>query len=150
MRDISPLAVIFLEVVMKRIKGARIWDGKIASVALGVAVAVVSLVLCSAVCALVISFFNIPTRQVDLAAMIALLLSGALSASVTARVAKDGGRRRAIICAAVTALMIIAAALIGTGGKIGGRIFMNLACYIMISVLFALIKFKGSRRRRRR
>ncbi|MBO7304062.1 MAG: hypothetical protein J6V09_02440 [Clostridia bacterium] len=135
---------------MRRVKGANILRSKTASVALGVAISLLSLILCGAVCALVLTFMDIPIKHVSLTAMIALILSGALSAPIILHTAKEGGRVRVLICATITSLIIIASSLIASGGKVSGRIFMNIACYIMISVFFAFIKLNGARRKRRR
>ena len=135
---------------MRKIKGARISESKTVSIIIGVAIAALSLLVCSAVCALLLTCIKTPTRHLKVAAMIALLISGAVAASVISHTAKEGAIRRVIISVGICSVIILLLSLIFTGGRIGGRIMMNIACYIMISVFFSCIKLKKGRRRKRR
>ncbi len=89
-----------------------------------------------------------PIKLVSAAALASLLLGGALGGALTARHSTSYGVRTSAISAfAVSVLMLAAAPIVG-GGRIGAKVFMNIACFVLVSVFFAFLSKKKRKKRR--
>ena len=135
---------------MKGKRGFNIFDSKAGSITTGVLIAAASLILCALISALLLSFTNMPTRHTKLCAMVAMTVSGAIASIMLAAIHKNGTRMHALLSLGIFAAIVLLVALIMSGGKIGGRIFMNCGCYMLVSSLCLFLGGRKTKRRRRR
>lgn len=115
----------------------------------GVAFSFVLLFIISLILSGLIMTTSNPTGSVKTVSLAALLLSGAVSGFVIAKIKGDGGFIATLCSSLVFIGIILAVSLICSHGQVSGVIFMNGLCYTMISVFFSFLAKKRQRRHRR-
>ena len=90
-----------------------------------------------------------PTGEVKAVSLATLLAAGAASGFIISRKMGDGGAFASLLSALAFIGIILAASLILTKGRVGGIVFMNCLCYLLVSVFFSFIAKKRHRHRRR-
>ena len=89
-----------------------------------------------------------PTDSIEIKSLASLLISGAISAFVSAKFKGEGGTLCAIFISLITVFIMLIISLIASRGGVDGAIFMNYLCYLLISALFAYLGKKRERTRR--
>ena len=135
---------------MKSKRGLHLFDSKAGAAIVGILIAASTFILCALFSALLLTFTNMPTRGVELSGLVALTVSGGISGLLLSKTQKDGMRLRGLLSISLFCAVILIISLILSGGKIGGRIFMNCGCYILISSLCLFLGGRKTKRRRRR
>ena len=90
-----------------------------------------------------------PTGSAKRLSLVALLVSAAISGFTVAKRKSEGGAMSALFTSLIFAGLVLVISLISSRGSIKGVVFMNLLCYVMISVFFSFFAKKRQRRRRR-
>lgn len=135
---------------MRRKKGAKKQGSSVKSLLLRQTFSITTLFVLSIIFAFILSALKNPLGSMKLASLLALLSCGAISGIVIARRSGEGGVKAALISAVIFSLIILAVALIATGGRVGGVHFMNSVCYILVSGISALLFGHKKAKRHRR
>ena len=129
--------------MLKRKNGKK--DVPLAPVLTGLGVSISALLLC-ALTASIISFASKdPTAILPMLSLTALLLSGALSSALNARMR---GTVSALTAAATATVLILIVGLILSGGALSPAALMNCGCYIGVSALTAALAKKRGKKAR--
>ncbi len=121
-----------------------------ASIAISLAVTLLTILLFSLAAALILMYTEYPIGTVGKASLAVIVISGGVCGFLNARLFRERGARTAIIpAAAVGALMAILTVAVG-GSASTGRALMNCGCFIAVNALFALLGIKKAKRRLRR
>ena len=129
--------------MLKRKNGKK--DLPLATVLTGLGVSISALLLC-ALTASIISFASKdPTAILPMLSLSALLLSGALSSALNARMR---GTVCALTAAATATVLILIVGLILSGGALSPAALMNCGCYVGVSALITVLS-KGRTKRAR-
>ena len=95
----------------------------------------------------VVSYFTAdPTALTGAFSLLALVLAGAVSGFATSRVRGEGGVLVAVVSAVISTAFMLAVGLVWRRGLLPLGAILNLAVFIIVSVLCALI---GKRRKRK-
>ena len=89
-----------------------------------------------------------PISFIGVGSLASLLISGAISAFITAKYKGEGGFLSSLFSSLIFSLVIFSAALIIGKGKLGIGLLMNILCYLLISVLSAKLATRKAKRRR--
>jgi putative membrane protein (TIGR04086 family) len=89
-----------------------------------------------------------PISFLGAGSLASLLISGAISAFITAKYKGEGGFLSSLFSSLIFSLVIFSAALIIGKGKLGIGLLMNILCYLLISVLSAKLATRKAKRRR--
>ena len=89
-----------------------------------------------------------PISFLGAGSLASLLISGAISAFITAKYKGEGGFLSSLFSSLIFSLVIFSAALIIGKGKLGIGLLMNILCYLLISVLFAKLATRKAKRKR--
>ena len=114
---------------------------------LGAAFALTITVTMAFVLAVVSSMTEDPTALTGAFSLIALLLSGGVSALITSRVNGEGGTLVATLASVIAAAVILTVGLVWRRGALNLGALVNVAAFVAVSVVAAII---GKKRRKRR
>ena len=114
---------------------------------LGAAFALAVTVTMAFVLAVVSSMTEDPTALTGAFSLIALLLSGGVSALITSRVNGEGGTLVATLASVIAAAVILTVGLVWRRGALNLGALVNVAAFVAVSVVAAII---GKKRRKRR
>ena len=117
-----------------------------ASLGISLVISFLILALCLTAVSLALSLFKNPRPFIGIGAIIAFLSSGALSASLNAKIKGEGGTLFAILSAFLAAGLFFAIGLVASRGNSTIPLLMNILCYFLVSALFA--KLSGRRKKR--
>ncbi len=118
-------------------------------IALGVLIMALTMLILSFIGALIVNSTDNPLGYVSVGALAALLVSGVISAFIVSRLLSGDNSLITLLCSLVFSLILIAIALILSGGGATLRAILSSACYVAISLLTSrLAKKKGGRSRR--
>ena len=95
-------------------------------------------------------FTKDPASLVGAFSLLSLLLAGAISGFVNARIGGDGGALIGIISASVASLIMLSVGLIWRGGMLPLSALLNLTAFILTSVGSAILGKKRARSTRKR
>ena len=98
--------------------------------------------------AIISSFTDDPTALTGAFSLLALILAGAISGFVTSKVNGDGGVLIGVLSSVIAAALILIIGLIWNGGSLNLGVILNLASFIGVSVLSALLSKKFARKPR--
>lgn len=93
---------------------------------------------------------NDPTNAIDIFSLVALLLSGALSSFINARLGAKRGFPIAVIATAFSSALLLILGLVFSAGAIGFGLFMNIICYVMVCLLFGFFGKSSTARKHSR
>lgn len=99
--------------------------------------------------AIISSMTDDPTALTGAFALLSLLLSGGVSALITSRVNGEGGTLVAILSSVIAASVILVIGLVWKRGALNLGAPLNLFAFIGVSVMFAILGKKRTKRRRR-
>lgn len=109
-------------------------------------ISVVSILLISIIFALVAEGSKDPTGNIGIFSLSALLISGAISGFVSAKIKGEKAIGFSALISLVTIFIMLMLCLI-ISGKVGSGALMNYLCYMLVSVFFSFI---GSREKKHR
>ena len=99
----------------------------------------------------IISYFTKdPTALTGAFSLLSLVIAGAVSAFVTAKVWGEGGALIAILSAAICAIVMLAIGLIWRGGLLPFGVLLNIAAFLAASALSATLAKKKKKAHRGR
>lgn len=114
-------------------------------ICLGISLSVIIMLSC--ILALIANTSKDPTGNLAVFSLCALLISGAVSGFITARMKKS---MAFVALTALAVLLVMLIACIVISCKISGGALMNYACYMGISCLFGFLGSREPKRRRHR
>ena len=135
---------------MKKHRGVKIQKSALGSLAFGVIFSFTSLFIISFVCSLVLIATENPGGSINGVSLAALLITAAVSGFAVSKYKGEGGMKISLICALISAAVILAISLISSGGNISGGIFMDSLCYVLIAAFTAFLGRRREGRRRHR
>ena len=104
---------------------------------LGALICALSFVATLLVFSLLLSLFENPIAKISLFALLAFLVSGAVSAFINAKRKVEGGTLFSLLSSLIASTLFFSVGLIVSRGKIELSLLMNVLCYILISFVFA-------------
>ena len=133
-------------------KNRKIKDNIWCTYLIAVGIAMLTVLICSFVSALVLFSGNNPTDGIEIAALVTLLCSAVVSGVIISRFKGDGGVKFTAIASLGVILVMLVVGLILGGGKTIASAFMNYGCYFGASLFAAYLgrKRNGVRRKKRR
>ena len=117
---------------------------------LGAAFALTITVTMAFVLAVVSFMTEDPTALTGAFSLLALLLSGGVSALITSRVNGEGGTLVATLASVIAAAVILTVGLVWRRGALNLGALVNVAAFVAVSVVAAIIGKKRRKRRGRR
>ena len=106
------------------------------------------LLILSMIMAAVASTSDDPTGKIGLLALLAMLISAAVSGIFTARFNPEGGIAFASLTSLLVVLIMLLCGVIVSSGRLSGGAFMNYGCYFGVYVLSAFLGKKRTRHHR--
>jgi len=134
---------------MKKRRGIKFPSTKLGSAVLGISLSALVLIIVSLLFSAVLSMTENPIGSIGLSSLAALLISGVLSGIIISRRMGEGGFPSSVVTSLIFTLIMLAAALIASGGKLSGGMLMNSGCYLGVAAVAAFLGRKRDRRRRR-
>lgn len=123
--------------------------GRFAEIGISFLRSVIVFLALSVVGALVVYFLKDPLGAADIASLVVLLLSGAISGFLNAKMTREGKLTVVGLSSLAFCLVLLLIGLIATGGGVTLRVFLNYLCYIGVSFLFGWLGSREESRRRR-
>ena len=117
---------------------------------IGAGVSLASVLTMTLILAIASYFTKDPTSLVGAFSLLSLLLAGAISGFVNARIGGEGGALIGIISASVASLIMLSVGLIWRGGMLPLSALLNLTAFILTSVGSAILGKKRARSARKR
>ena len=117
---------------------------------IGAGVSLASVLTMTLILAIASYFTKDPTSLVGAFSLLSLLLAGAISGFVNARIGGDGGSLIGIISASAASLIMLSVGLIWRGGMLPLSALLNLTAFILTSVGSAILGKKRARSTRKR
>ena len=134
---------------MKNKSGAK-RGARMNPIIFGLLSSAISLILLCGIFAFILSGLEDPMATIGYGSLGALILSGALSAFLTAKYTGEGGCPVAIVTSLIFSAAIFLSSLIFGGvGSIGAAL-MNSLCYLLVGALFSYLGGKKKERRHKR
>ncbi len=131
-------------------KRNKIADNTLYLFLISLGIAVLSLVLCALVMALIAYSSENPTKSVPLFSLVALIASAAVSGITVSRIKGEGGVKFTALVSLALMLLLLLIAIISGKGSVPPSAFMNYACYMGVAVISAFLGRKREKRRKRR
>ena len=116
---------------------------------MGAGFALVTVMAMAILLAAVAYFTADPTAMIGEFSLIALILSGAVSAFVTSRVNGEGGTLIGIVSSVIAALLMLSVGLVWRGGLLPLGAVLNVLAFTVTSCAFALLGKKRKKRKSR-
>ena len=117
---------------------------------IGAGVSLASVLTMTLILAIASYFTKDPTSLVGAFSLLSILLAGAISGFVNARIGGDGGALIGIISASLASLIMLSVGLIWRGGMLPLSALLNLTAFILTSVGSAILGKKRARSTRKR
>ena len=117
---------------------------------IGAGVSLASVLTMTLILAIASYFTKDPTSLVGAFSLLSLLLAGAISGFVNARIGGDGGSLIGIISASLASLIMLSVGLIWRGGMLPLSALLNLTAFILTSVGSEILGKKRARSTRKR
>ena len=117
---------------------------------IGAGISLASVLTMTLILAIASYFTKDPTSLVGAFSLLSLLLAGAISGFVNARIGGEGGALIGIISASVASLIMLSVGLIWRGGMLPLSALLNLTAFILTSVGSAILGKKRARSARKR
>ena len=117
---------------------------------IGAGVSLASVLTMTLILAIASYFTKDPTSLVGAFSLLSILLAGAISGFVNARIGGDGGALIGIISASLASLIMLSVGLIWRGGMLPLSALLNLTAFILTSVGTAILGKKRARSTRKR
>ena len=108
-----------------------------------------TLLLLSFIASLILIGTKNPNLSIRGASLATLLASGAISGFAISKYRRDFSFGISVSATLSVALLMILISLISAKGNVGGGVFMNYLCYVLISVFFSFIGRKKAKRHHR-
>ncbi len=124
---------------MKKHRGSKKKTSLRSAVLFGVVFSCLSIIAVSFFASLLVSRLDDPSGNLGHASLASLLIAGAISGFAVSKYKGDGGISASLISSLITVFIMLAAALIGKSGNVGGGIFMNYLCYLSLAALSAFL-----------
>ncbi len=115
---------------------------------IGVMISLAALTLLSVAGGFIVYMQNDPLAAMNVASLIVLLVSGAASGYITAKLAREKKMTVALLSVLAVCFIMLAVGMIATGGGITWQVPLNYACYMGVSLLTARLGAREKRRRR--
>lgn len=123
--------------------------GRFAEILISLLRSVLVFLAMSVIGALIVYFQTDPLGAADIASLVVLLLSGAVSGFLNARMTREGKLAVVGLSSLAFCLGLLLIGLIATGGGATLRVFLNYLCYIGVSLLFGWLGSREISKRRR-
>ena len=117
---------------------------------IGTAIALGSISVISLALAMLSALTNNPTALIGAFSLLALLTSGTLSGFITSRISGDGGKLVSTVSSLISAAIMLLIGMIWRGGALPIGSLINVAAFIGVSVVFAILGGKRKRKRNTR
>lgn len=134
---------------MKKHRGAKKTMTLSRTLLLGVGISFAVLLIFSLIFSGLIMTTTSPVSSIKTVSLVTLLVSGAVSGFIVSKIKGDGGVFASLFSALIFIGVILALSLILTKGNVGGIVFMNCLCYLLISAFSSFFAKKRVRRHRR-
>lgn len=123
--------------------------GRFAEIVISFLRSVIVFLALSVIGALIVYFMSDPLGAADIASLVVLLMSGAVSGFLNAKLTREGKLAVVGLSSLAFCLILLLVGLIATGGGVTLRVFLNYLCYIGVSLFFGWLGSReGSKRRR--
>ncbi len=135
---------------MKKYRGRKPKAGSFTLAFLGLGICFLSFLILGAVGSGVLMLTKNPIASIAPAFIIIFLLSAAVSGFINSKLSEGSDIGGALVSGGMLVLMLLIASLIAEHGKVGFGVIINYVCYMLVTLLFALLaKKKGSKHRKR-
>ena len=118
-------------------------------IALGVLIMALAMHIFSFIGAVIVNSTDNPLEYVNAGALAALLISGVISAFIVSRLLSGDNSVITLLSSVIFSIILIAIALVASGGGATLRALLSSACYVAISLLTSRLARKRSGRSRR-
>lgn len=116
---------------------------------IGCGAMIVGVLITTFIFAVISSITKNPTALTGILSLVSLLVAGAVTSFILAKVIRDGGTLIAIVSSVAVSLIMSVIGLIAKGGMISISVFLNYLAFIGTSSLFAFLAGKTGERKRR-
>ena len=134
---------------MKKRNNFKIQKSNVGTLLIGVAFSFGVLIVTSLIFSFILIGLKNPTGSIKTASLAVFLITAAIAGFSVSKYKGNGGALLSILTSAAFIFILLAVTLISSKGKVGGGIFMNYICYIMISAFTAFLAGKRKKRRKR-
>lgn len=118
------------------------------SVLAGALISALSMLIFSAVAAIITNMTADPLTAIPTASFISMILGAAVSGFIVSKRSPEGKMLITALSSLLFCLMLLLIGLILSGGAVPGKAFLNYICYIGIALIFAKIGAREKRRHR--
>ena len=115
----------------------------------GIIFSIATLAMLSFVSSFILMSTKNPLLSVKTASLVTLLSTAAISGFATAKYKGDLNFGISILTSLSVTVLMLAISLISAKGNVGGGIFMNYVCFLLISVFFSFVGRRKIRRHHR-
>ena len=121
---------------------------RLAEIGLSLLRSVIVFLALSVIGALIVYFQADPLRVADIASLVILLLSAAVSGFLNAKLTGEGKLAVVVLSSLTFCLVLLLIGLVATGGGVTLRVFLNYLCYIGIALFFGWLGKRETKKRR--
>lgn len=134
--------------MVKKNTGRGRQRSRLAEIGLSLLRAVIVFLALSVIGALIVYFQADPLRIADVASLVILLLSAAVSGFLNAKLTGEGKLAVVVLSSLTFCLVLLLIGLVATGGGVTLRVFLNYLCYIGIALFFGWLGKRETKKRR--
>ena len=135
---------------MKKHRGSKIKKSALGSLLFGVLFSFAMLIIISFVSSALLMASKNPGGSIKVVSFAVLLITAAVSGFTVSKYKGEGGVVTSLISSVISVIIMLGISIICSGGKVGGVIFMNYLCYVLIAAFTAFLGKKRERRHRHR
>ena len=133
---------------MKKHKRARASQRGIGAFAFGVLLSLGFLILFSLIASVFLTSVKSPTKNLAAVSLAVLLICALVSGFINSKRGGENGILYSVTTSFAFTLLMLIVSLIAARGKIGGMLFMNYICYMLVAAFAAFLGKKRARRHR--
>lgn len=134
--------------MVKKNTGRGRQRSRLAEIGLSLLRSVIVFLALSVIGALIVYFQADPLRIADIASLVILLLSAAVSGFLNAKLTGEGKLAVVVLSSLTFCLVLLLIGLVATGGGVTLRVFLNYLCYIGIALFFGWLGKRETKKRR--
>ena len=135
---------------MKKHKGAKAPKSSAAMIFSSVALSLASLIVTALLFGGILMTFKNPVGYLKIASLAVFMVCAAASGFINSRRNGPRGTLISVFSSLIFILILFSSSLVMTRGHIPGVLFMNYACYILVSLFFSFMAHGRRRSRGRR